>query len=108
MTTRPIAVLTAIPEEIAAFGAHLTETGRESVAGIAVHHGTLDGRAVGLAEAGIGKVNAALAASILFDRFGCGGIVFSGVAGGVDPNLNVGDLVIAEQGIQHGYRGRGR
>ena len=103
MTTQPIAVLTAIPEEIAAFGAHLTETGREDVAGIAVYHGTLDGRAVVLAEAGIGKVNAALAASILFDRFRCGGIVFSGVAGGVDPNLNVGDLVIAEQVIQHDY-----
>jgi adenosylhomocysteine nucleosidase len=103
MTAQPIAVLTAIPEEIAAFGAHLTETGRETVAGIAVHHGTLDGRAVVLAEAGIGKVNAALAATVLFDRFGCGGIVFSGVAGGLDPNLAVGDLVIATQVIQHDY-----
>ena len=103
MTAHPIAVLTAIPEEIAAFGAHLTETGRESVAGIAVHHGTLDGRAVVLAESGIGKVNAALAASILFDRFRCGGIVFSGVAGGVDPDLAVGDLVIGTQVIQHDY-----
>src|SRR6201996_7453725 len=103
MTTQPIAVLTAIPEEIAAFGAHLTETGRETVAGIAVHHGTLDGRAVVLAESGIGKVNAALAATILFDRFGCGGIIFSGVAGGVDPNLDVGALVIADRVIQHDY-----
>jgi adenosylhomocysteine nucleosidase len=103
MTAQPIAVLTAIPEEIAAFGAHLTETGQETVAGLAFHHGTLDGRAVVLAESGIGKVNAALAASILLDRFGCGGIVFSGVAGGVDPNLNVGDLVIADRVIQHDY-----
>jgi len=103
MTAKPIAVLTAIPEEIAAFGAHLVETGRESVAGLAFHHGTLDGRPVVLAESGIGKVNAALAATLLLDRFGCGGIVFSGVAGGVDPNLNVGDLVIAEQVIQHDY-----
>jgi adenosylhomocysteine nucleosidase len=101
--TKPIAVLTAIPEEIAAFGAHLTETGRETVAGISFHHGTLDGRTVVLAESGIGKVNAALAATILFDRFGCGGIVFSGVAGGVDPSLDVGDLVIASHVIQHDY-----
>lgn len=103
MTAQPIAVLTAIPEEIAAFGAHLSETGRESVAGLAFHHGTLDGRPVVLAESGIGKVNAALAATLLLDRFGCGGIIFSGVAGGVDPNLNVGDLVIAEHVIQHDY-----
>jgi len=103
MTSQPIAVLTAIPEEIAAFGAHLTETGRETVAGISIHHGTLDGKAVVLAESGVGKVNAALAASVLFDRFRCGGIIFSGVAGGVDPNLDVGDLVIADQVIQHDY-----
>jgi adenosylhomocysteine nucleosidase len=96
-------VLTAIPEEIAAFGTHLVETGREMVAGIAIHHGRLDGRAVVLAQSGVGKVNAALAATILFDRCGCGGIIFSGVAGGVDPNLDVGDLVIATQVIQHDY-----
>lgn len=101
--TKPIAVLTAIPEEIAAFGAHLVETGQDSAAGLAFHHGTLDGRPVVLAESGIGKVNAALAATLLLDRFGCGGIVFSGVAGGVDPNLDVGDLVIAEHVIQHDY-----
>jgi adenosylhomocysteine nucleosidase len=102
-STRPIAVLTAIPEEIAAFGAHLVETGRETVAGIRVHHGTLDGRPVVLAESGIGKVNGALAATVLFDRFGCGGIIFSGVAGGLDPALSVGDLVIATEVIQHDY-----
>ena len=102
-SAQPIAVLTAIPEEIAAFGAHLVETGRESVAGISIHHGTLDGRAVVLAESGIGKVNGALAATVLFDRFGCGGIIFSGVAGGLDPALAVGDLVIATEVIQHDY-----
>ena len=102
-SSQPIAVLTAIQEEIAAFGAHLVETGRESVAGISIHHGTLDGRAVVLAESGIGKVNGALAATILFDRFRCGGIIFSGVAGGLDPALAVGDLVIAAEVIQHDY-----
>ncbi len=100
---QPIAILTAIPEEIAAFGAHLVETSRESVAGVRIHHGALDGRAVVLAEAGIGKVNGALAASILLDRFGCGGLIFSGVAGGLDPALKVGDLVIATEVIQHDY-----
>jgi adenosylhomocysteine nucleosidase len=102
-SAQPVAVLTAIPEEIAAFGAHLVETGRETVAGMSIHHGTLDGRAVVLAESGIGKVNGALAATVLFDRFGCRGIIFSGVAGGLDPALAVGDLVIAAEVIQHDY-----
>ena len=98
-----LAILTAIPEEIAAFGAHLTETGRETVAGVSILHGTLDGRPVALAESGIGKVNAALAATVLLDRFDCSGIIFSGVAGGLDPALSVGDLVIATHVVQHDY-----
>jgi adenosylhomocysteine nucleosidase len=100
---KPIAILTAIPEEIAAFGQHLVETSRETVAGVRIRHGALDGRAVVLGESGIGKVNGALAASILLDRFGCEGIIFSGVAGGLDPALAVGDLVIATAVIQHDY-----
>ncbi len=103
MAQSPIAILTAIPEEIAAFGAHLVEAGRETVAGLRLLHGTLDGRAVVLAESGIGKVNGALAASILLDRFGGRGLIFSGVAGGLDPALAVGDLVIATDVIQHDY-----
>jgi adenosylhomocysteine nucleosidase len=99
----PIAILTAIPEEIAAFGDHLERTGEESVAGIRIHHGTLDGWRVVLAESGLGKVNGALAAAVLLDRFGCGGLIFSGVAGGLDPALKVGDLVVATEVIQHDY-----
>jgi adenosylhomocysteine nucleosidase len=40
-----------------------------------------------LVEAGIGKVNAALVATLLLDRFGCDGLILSGVAGGLDPGL---------------------
>lgn len=99
----PIAVLTAIPEEIEAFGAHFRETGREIVAGLPIRLGTLDNRSVALAESGVGKVNGALAATILFDRFRCRGLIFSGVAGGLDTALSVGDLVIATDVVQHDY-----
>ena len=63
--------------------------------------GTLDGHDVVLAGSGMGKVNSALVATVLADRFGCGAIVFSGVAGGLDPALAVGDVVIADRVIQH-------
>src|ERR1017187_9726991 len=53
MIARPIAILTAIPEEIAAFGDHLVESGSETVAGIKFHHGMLDRHPVVLAESGI-------------------------------------------------------
>ncbi|ORB10703.1 nucleosidase, partial [Mycolicibacterium moriokaense] len=40
-----------------------------------------------LAGSGMGKVNAAIVSTLLADRFGCSTIVFSGVAGGLDPAL---------------------
>ena len=54
-----------------------------------------------LVGAGIGKVNAALVATLLAERFGARLIAFSGVAGGLDPDLHIGDVVIADRTIQH-------
>jgi adenosylhomocysteine nucleosidase len=63
--------------------------------------GTIDGHAVVLAGSGMGKVNAALVTTLLADRFGCHTVVFSGVAGGLDPRLAIGDIVVADFVIQH-------
>lgn len=63
--------------------------------------GSLDGCDVVLAETGMGKVNAALVTTVLAHRFGCRAVIFSGVAGGLDPDLNVGDVVIADRLIQY-------
>ena len=56
-----------------------------------------------VAEGGIGKVNSALVATLLLDRFGCRSVLFTGVAGGLDPSLQIGDVVVAERLIQHDY-----
>jgi adenosylhomocysteine nucleosidase len=63
--------------------------------------GTIDGYDVVLASSGMGKVNAALVTTLLADRFGCRAVVFSGVAGGLDPRLAIGDIVVADFVIQH-------
>jgi adenosylhomocysteine nucleosidase len=63
--------------------------------------GTIDGHDVVLAGSGKGKVNAALVTTLLADRFGCRTVVFSGVAGGLDPRLSIGDIVVADPVIQH-------
>jgi adenosylhomocysteine nucleosidase len=96
-----IGLICAIPQELA----HLRTLLADAVAVRTAHTefvtGTLDGHDVVLAGSGMGKVNSALVATVLADRFGCGAIVFSGVAGGLDPDLAVGDVVIADQVIQH-------
>ena len=63
--------------------------------------GRIDGHEVALVGAGIGKVNTALVTTLLADRFGCRLVVFSGVAGGLDPGLRIGDVVIADRTLQH-------
>ena len=54
-------------------------------------------------RAGIGKVNTALVATLLLDHFGCRSVLLTGVAGGIDPALGIGDVVIADRLIQHDY-----
>jgi len=96
-----IGLISAIPQELA----HLRGAMR-NVHGVNVAHtrfdtGSLDGHDVVLAETGMGKVNAALVTTALAHGFGCRAIVFSGVAGGLDPDLNVGDVVVADRLIQY-------
>lgn len=53
-----------------------------------------------IGESGVGKVNAALAAQALLQR-GVGAIIFTGVAGGVEPGLEPGALVFSTSAVQH-------
>ncbi len=54
-----------------------------------------------LALSGIGKVAAATTATALIERFGAARIVFTGVAGGVGDGVRVGDVVVAQDYVQH-------
>ena len=54
-----------------------------------------------LAYSKIGKVNAATTATILIEKFGVKTILFSGVAGAIDKDLKIGDLIIATKTCQH-------
>ena len=96
-----IGLICAIPQELAALQSDLTETHAEATAHARFVTGILDGHDVVLAGSGMGKVNAAIVTTLLADRFGCRTIVFSGVAGGLDPALSIGDVVIADRIVQH-------
>jgi adenosylhomocysteine nucleosidase len=98
-----IGVICAIPHELAYLRGVLSAAHREEIAHISFDSGELDAHRVVLAAAGMGKVNAALVATLLADRFRCRAIVFTGVAGGLDPRLHIGDLVIADRVVQHDF-----
>ena len=101
MTEKTVGLICAIPQERVDLGAALDHRETVEIGGLAFDHGHLDGRDVVLAEAGIGKVNVAVVATLLASRFSVGSLVFSGVAGGLDPALGIGDLVIGDHAVQH-------
>ena len=65
--------------------------------------GRLNGKAVVLAQTGIGKVNAAIVTTLMIEHFKPREIIFSGIAGGIDPALAPGDIVIGDSIAYHDY-----
>lgn len=102
-TDRPLGLIAAIPQELAELGRHFEERERRTHGGFEFLVGSLDGRACVAVETGIGKVNAAVVATLLCEVFGIRDLIFSGVAGGLDPALKVGDVVIARRLVMHDY-----
>lgn len=101
MPDKTIGLICAIPEERIDLKAALDHQETIAIGGLAFDLGRLDGLDVVLAEAGIGKVNVAMVATLLVSRFSADCLVFSGVAGGLDPLLGIGDLVIGDHAVQH-------
>jgi adenosylhomocysteine nucleosidase len=99
--TSAIAILSAIPPERARLSDSLVDPVVSEIAGREAVAGRLDDIEVVVAEAGVGKVNAAIAVTLLVERFACRVLVFTGVAGGLDPSLSIGDVVIADHLVQH-------
>lgn len=103
MSKEPLGLISAIPQELAHFGAELEIDSTREIGGIAFRIARLDGLPLVVAEAGLGKVNAAVVSTLLLAEFGCRGLVFSGVAGGLDPALAVGDVVLGRRLVCHDY-----
>ena len=100
---RPLGIIAALSEEVRHLGHALAVDDKIVRGGYSFRQGRLDDVPVVLVEAGIGKVNTALVATLLLDHFDCRSVLLTGVAGGIDPGLGIGDVVIADRLIQHDY-----
>ena len=65
------------------------------------YEGTLDGHPVVAARSGIGKVNAAVCAQIMIDLFQVDVLLNTGIAGSLDPQINIGDIVLSTDLVHH-------
>ena len=96
-----ILILGAMDEEVALLNASLEDLAMQEVAHLTCHTGTYAGHAVMVAKCGIGKVAAALATGLLCQAFQPDVVINTGSAGGFDPRIDVGDIVIGSDLIQH-------
>ena len=65
------------------------------------YKGTLQGKPVVVVRSGIGKVNAGLCTQILVDLFDVKKVINTGIAGSLDARIDIGDIVISTEALQH-------
>ena len=98
---QPVIGVLGITREIAPVEKRLEGSREVTVRGFVFRTGTLNGRQVVVGRSAAGKVNAALITTVLIGEFNPSAVLFSGTAGGIDPSLRPGDVVIGTTLAQH-------
>jgi adenosylhomocysteine nucleosidase len=96
-----IGLMGAMDEEVELFLHKLTNTNSQILSGILFTQGEWHGKRVILCKCGVGKVNAAVCTQLLIQHFHVDCIIFTGVAGALDPRLDIGDIIISTDCTQH-------
>jgi len=100
--SKPVtAILGAFEREVTLLEDQLSDPHERNIEGIRFVTGTLNGQEVVVVWTGVGKVNAAMTTTLLIEHFKPKHIIFTGIAGAVNPELEPGDIVIAERTAHH-------
>lgn len=92
-----IGIIGAMDEEVTILKSAMTNVTTTKIAGCEFYQGELNGKQVILTKSGIGKVAAAVATTLLLEKFAPDTVINTGSAGGYDTELNVGDIVISSE-----------
>jgi len=96
-----IAILSAVHEELAEILQLMPDEQQIRLGGRTYWQGHLQGHEVVAVLSGIGKVAAATTTALLIERFAPDQVIFTGVAGGLLPGVEVGDIVVGSALVQH-------
>jgi len=96
-------LLGAMGSEVRMLLDQLEHAQEQRIEGVRFWTGRLRGRRVAIAMTGVGKVNAAITATLLHVHFHPAEVLFTGIAGGVNPDLKPGDIVVAAKTVQHDF-----
>ena len=96
-----IGIIGAMEEEVSQLIEAMENKEKVTCAGMDFYSGTLKGKDAVVVQSGIGKVNMALCTQILADKFDVEAVINTGVAGGLYKDIEIGDIVISKDAVQH-------
>ena len=96
-----LGIIGAMDEEVAKIKERLEDVEVQTFGGMDFYKGNFEGKSVVVVRSGIGKVNAAVCAQILADRYQVSGIVNTGIAGSLMAKIDIGDIVLSTDALQH-------
>ncbi len=96
-----LGIIGAMDEEVQLLKAQMTKKKESVHAGVTVITGKFKGVEIALAQSGIGKVNATICTQMMIDLFKPHAMAFSGVAGGLLPNMQAGDIIVASHVVEY-------
>lgn len=96
-----LGIIGAMDEEVDKLKAEMEQLQVTEKAGMDFYKGMLAGKEVVVVRSGIGKVNAGICTQILADDYRVDGIVNTGIAGSLRAEINIGDIVISSDAVQH-------
>lgn len=96
-----IGIIGAMEVEVEKLRDAMDITGRQNVAGMVFYCGRINDTEVVLVRSGVGKVNAAVCTQILCDLYGVDVVLNTGIAGSLCADINIGDIVISTDAVQH-------
>ena len=96
-----IGIIGAMEDEVAQLKKNMEIEETTEVASLSICRGKLSGREIVVVRSGIGKVNAAICTQILVDQFHVDVIINTGIAGSLDAEIDIGDIVISTDAVEH-------
>ena len=96
-----LGIIGAMDEEVAKIKEQMEDVQVMEKAGMEFFEGVLSGKKVVVVRSGIGKVNAALCTQILVDTYEVDAVINTGIAGSLNADINIGDIVLSTDTVEH-------
>ena len=96
-----LGIIGAMDEEVAKIKEHMEQVEERKIASMNFLKGTVKGHPVVVVRSGIGKVNAAICTQILADVYGVDAVINTGIAGSLNADINIGDIVLSTDALEH-------